>query len=306
MNITDARLKQAIGRVKWGRLLAWAFLIVWIFITLFPIYWTARMAFSTQKMLLAHPTSLTPAQFTTDAFKRVLGRLPLQAVLDQGGSPKVMHFALYLRTTFLVTLIVSTSSTLFNAMSAYAFSRLRFPLRNKIFYMFLIVQIMPSVLGLIPNFILIQNLGWIGTLQGIIAPAFLGSAFGVFFLRQFFLGINRELEEAAMLDGASLFGIFRRIILPMSVPALTTMFLLSYMGAWNELQWAYFAGGSGRIENTTTLTVAMTAFRAQTQRGLPDYTGLMAGTLLSIVPILVLFLVFGRKLVDSIKFQGYR
>ncbi len=274
--------------------------------TLFPVYWTARMAFSTQKMLLANPTSLVPVQFTTDAFKRVLGQLPLQTVLDQGGSPKVMRFDLYLRTTFFITLTVSIGSTLFNAMAAYAFARLRFPLRNQIFYMFLIVQIMPSVLGLIPNFILIQNLGWIGTLQGIIAPAFLGNAFGVFFLRQFFLGINRELEEAAMLDGASLFGIFRRIIIPMSMPALTTMFLLSYMGAWNELQWAYFAGGSGRIEETTTLTVAMMAFRAQTQRGLPDYTGLMAGTLLSIIPILILFLLFGRKLVDSIKFQGYR
>ncbi len=314
MNIIDTRLSQQvknttamqIRKVKWSRLLAWGFLILWIFMTLFPVYWTARMAFSTQKMLLANPTSLAPVQFTTDAFKRVLGQLPLQTVLDQGGSPKVMRFDLYLRTTFLITLTVSISSTIFNAMAAYAFARLRFPLRNQLFYMFLIVQIMPSVLGLIPNFILIQSLGWIGTLQGIIAPAFLGSAFGVFFLRQFFLGINRELEEAAMLDGASLLGIFRRVIIPMSVPALTTMFLLSYMGAWNELQWAYFAGGSGRIEGTTTLTVAMMAFRAQTQRGLPDYTGLMAGTLLSIIPILILFLLFGRKLVDSIKFQGYR
>jgi multiple sugar transport system permease protein len=138
------------------------------------------------------------------------------------------------------------------------------------------------------------------------APALLGSAFGVFFLRQFFLGINRELEEAAMLDGDTLIGIFWHIILPMSVPAMTTLFVLAFMGSWNELQWAYFVGGNGRIEGTTTVTVAMLAFRSQTQRGLPDYTGLMAGTLISIIPMLALFLIFGRKIVDSIQFQGYR
>lgn len=289
-----------------GKVVAWGFLILWMLTTLFPVYWIARMAFSTQKLLLADPTSLAPVGPTLDAFKRVLGLLPVQTVLDQGGSPKVMHFGQYLLTTLLVTILITAGSTAFNAMAAYAFGRLHFPGRNKIFYAYLVVQIIPSVLGLIPNFILIQNLGWVGTIQGIVAPSILGSAFGVFFLRQFFLGINRELEEAAMLDGASLTGVFWRIILPMSLPAITTLFVLTFMGSWNELQWAYFAGGAGRIEETTTVTVAMLTFRSQAQRGLPDYTGLMAGTLISILPMLVIFLVFGRKIVDSIQFQGYR
>lgn len=289
-----------------GKVFAWGFLILWILITLIPVYWIARMAFSTQRLLLAEPTSLLPVGFTFDAFKRVLGMLPVQTVLDQGGAPKVMHFGQYIITTFVVTLLIAIGSTIFCSMAAYAFGRLHFPGRNKIFYAYLVVQIIPSVLGLIPNFILIQSLGWIGTIQGIVAPSILGSAFGVFFLRQFFLGINRELEEAAMLDGATLIGIFWRIILPMSLPAITTLFVLTFMASWNELQWAYFAGGAGRIEETTTVTVAMLAFRSQTQRGLPDYTGLMAGTLISIIPMLVIFLIFGRKIVDSIQFQGYR
>ena len=209
-------------------------------------------------------------------------------------------------TTLVVTVLVTVGSTVFNAMAAYAFARLKFPWRGKIFYLYLIVQIMPSVLGLIPNFILIESLGWVGTVQGIIAPALLGNAFGVFFLRQFFLGINHELEEAALLDGDTLIGIFRHIIVPMSLPAITTMFVLSFMSSWNELQWAYFAGGSGHVEGSTTLTVAMLAFRAQAQSGLPDFTGLMAGTLISIIPLLIVFLLFGRKVVDSIQFQGYR
>lgn len=293
-------------RITAARAAGWVFIGLWVVLTLFPMYWIARMAFSTQKMLLASPTSLLPVNFTFDAFKRVLGLLPLQVVLDQGGFPKVMHFGQYFTTTFVVAIITTTGATIFNAMAAYAFARLRFPYRNQLFYLYIIVQIMPSVLGLIPNFMLIQSAGWVGTIQGIIAPAFLGNAFGVFFFRQYFLGMNRELEEAAMLDGDTLIGIFWHVILPISIPAVSTMFILSFMGSWNELQWAYFAGGSGRVEASTTLTVAMLAFRSQTQSGLPDYTGLMAGTLISVLPMLGLFLIFGRRIVDSIQFQGYR
>jgi multiple sugar transport system permease protein len=292
--------------LSWGKVIAWTFLWTWILMTLFPVYWIVRMAFSTQKLLLANPTTLLPAGPTTDAFQRVLGLLPLQMVLDQGGSPKVLHFGMYLMTTFIITMLVGIGSTLFNAMAAYAFARLKFPFRTQLFYAYLVVQIMPAVLSLIPNFLLIQSWGWVGTIQGIVAPGFLGNAFGVFFLRQFFLGINRELEEAAMLDGSSLVGLFRHIIIPISLPAITTMFVLTFMSSWNELQWAYFAGGSGHIEGTTTLTVAMLSFRAQSQRGLPDFTGLMAGTLIGIIPMMALFLVFGRKIVDSIQFTGNR
>src|SRR5450432_1073439 len=155
-------------QISLGKVAAWGFLALWIFVTLFPVYWIGRMAFSTQKSLLANPTTLGPADFTTDAFSRVLGLLPLQTVIDQGGYPKVMHFGLYLSTTLLVTVLITVGSTVFNAMAAYAFARLRFPFRGKIFYLYLIVQIMPSVLGLIPNFIFIQSLGWVGTIQGII------------------------------------------------------------------------------------------------------------------------------------------
>ncbi len=264
------------------------------------------MAFSTQKQLLANPTSLLPAEFTVDPFRRVFGLIELQERLDQGGFSKKMDFGLYMRNSSLVTIIGTTSATIFNAMAAYAFARLRFPLREKLFYAYLIVQIMPSVLGLIPNFILIHQLGWVGTLRGIIAPGFLGNAFGVFFLRQFFLGINRELEEAAKLDGATLISIFWQIIIPISIPALATAFILAFVGNWNELQWAYFAGGAGRIEEATTLMVAMLSFNAQSHTGLPDFTGLMAGTLISIIPMLALFLIFGRKIIDSIQFSGIK
>jgi len=293
-------------RINLGRVVAWGCLILWIAITLLPVYWIVRVAFSTQRDLLANPTSLLPVNFTFDAFKRVLGLVPPDEALAQGGYSKVLNFWLYLRTTAIVTLLITSGSITFNALAAYAFARLRFPLRDKLFSLYIVTLVMPTVLNLIPNFILIQRLGWVGTIQGIVAPAFLGSAFGVFFLRQFFLGLNRELEEAAKLDGAGIIGIFWHVVIPLSVPALATIFILSFMTTWNDLQWPYFAGGAGRVEGATVLTVALLVFRAQQQSGIPDFTGMMAGTLISLLPMVGLFLVLGRKVVDSIQFSGFK
>ncbi len=293
-------------KVSPGHLLAWGFLIFWVLVTLFPVYWIFRVAFSTQRELLANPTSLLPVHFTFDAFKRVLGLLPLATVVDQGGFPKILNFGLYLRNTFIVASVSTVGSVAFSTLAAYAFARLRFPFRNQLFYIYIATLIMPTVLNMIPNFIFIYQLHWIGTLPGIIAPAFLGNAFAVFFLRQFFLGLNRELEEAARLDGAGLIQVFWHIALPMSLPAVTTLAILSFMGAWNDFQWPYFAGGQGRIEAATTLTMALAYFRSQQQSGIPDFTGMMAGTLLGVAPMLVLFAILGRKIVDSIQFSGIK
>jgi multiple sugar transport system permease protein len=289
-----------------GRVMSWAFLILWILITLLPLWWIVRMAFSTQRDLLGNPTSLLPVNFTLDAFKRVLGLIPVSEAVAQGGFSKTLHFWLYLRNTLIVTVALVFGGTFFNAMAAYAFARLNFKGRDQIFNLYMAALIMPTVLNLIPNFILIHQFGWVGTLQGIIAPGFLGSAFGVFFLRQFFLGINRDLEDAARLDGAGTVGVFWRIIVPMSIPPILTVSILSFIDTWNNFQWPYFAGGMGTHENATVLTVALAAFRAQQQSGLPDFTGMMAGTLISIVPIIVVFLALGRRAVDSIQFNGIK
>jgi multiple sugar transport system permease protein len=296
------------ARARWspGRLLAWACLIAWILITLLPMWWIIRMAFSTQREMLGQPTSLLPVHATLDAFRRVLGLVPVDEAIAQGGFTKTLNFWLYLRNTAIVTAMITVGGLICSAMAAYAFARLRFPFRDKIFLIYVIALVMPTVLNLIPNFVLIYQLGWVGTLWGIIAPSFLGNAFGVFFLRQFFLSVNRELEEAALLDGAGVIGIFWRIVLPISVPALATLAILTVMGTWNEFQWAYFAGGMGTREEATVLTVALAAFRAQQQSGVPDYTGMMAGTLISLLPMLLLFGILGRKVVDAIQFSGFK
>jgi multiple sugar transport system permease protein len=151
--------------------------------------------------------------------------------------------------------------------------------------------------------VFIRQLGWIGTFQGIIAPSFLMSPFAVFFMRQFFLSLNRELEEAALLDGASALSVFWRIALPLMSGPLLTLGLLTFIGSWNDYLWPLLVG---RDENVRVLTVALSVFREQTPQGAPDWTGLMAGAAVAIVPTIILFIFFGRRVVDSVQFSGFK
>jgi multiple sugar transport system permease protein len=290
-------------KINWGRIGAWTVMIVLIFITLFPFWWVLRTALSTQKLLFSDPTSLLPVGFTLDNFARVLGLVSTEEAVAAGGSGQTINFFLFMRNSFIVTILLVTGQIFFSALAAYAFARLHFPLRDKIFFIYLIALMVPGIVTLIPNFILIRTLGWLDTFQGIIAPKFLMTPFAVFFLRQFFLTINREVEEAAKIDGASLFGVFWRIVLPMSVAPLITLGILTFIGEWNEYFWPFLVG---KDESVRVLTVALAIFRSQTPQGAPDWGGMMAGAVVTMIPTLILFGLAGRKAIDSIQFSGIK
>ena len=286
-----------------GRVLAWAALILVILSILAPFYWVLRTALSTKAELFANPAQITPPGFTLDNFSRVLGQMTAEEAIAAGGSGQPIHFFLYLRNSLIVVGLIVVGQLFFCAMAAYAFARLNFPLRGQIFFLYIAALMIPGIVTLIPNYILIRNLGWLNTFQGIVAPYFLMSPFAVFFLRQFFLGINREIEEAAKIDGASLFKIFWSLIIPMSIPSLTTLGILTWIGSWNEYLWPLLIG---KDENVRVLTVALGVFKSQTPQGSPDWGGLMAGALLSILPSIALFLAFGRRAINSIQFSGIK
>ena len=164
-------------------------------------------------------------------------------------------------------------------MAAYAFARLKFPGRDKIFFLFLTAMMIPPIFTLIPNFVLIKNLGWLNTFPGIVAPFFLMTPFAVFFLRQFFLGISKEVEEAALLDGAGRWKIFRQLIMPMMAAPLATLAVLTYITAWHEYMWPLVTGDS---ENVRVLTVALNAFKSSTPTTAPPWAPLMAATFLAV------------------------
>jgi multiple sugar transport system permease protein len=161
----------------------------------------------------------------------------------------------------------------------------------------------PPIFTALPNFILMRSLGLINTFPGLILPYFFMTPFAIFFLRQFFLGISVEIEEAARLDGAGHARIFFQIILPMSSAPIVTLSILTFINMWNEYLWPLLIGNN---EGSRVLTVALGVFRTQTPAGSPDWAGLMAATLVAALPLLIIFLLFAKRVVNNIGFSGMK
>jgi multiple sugar transport system permease protein len=285
------------------RLLFWGAVIVIALVTLFPFYWAARTAFTFPRAVYTHPTTFLPPELTIGNYQRVLGLVDTETAVKLGGSGQKINFFIFLRNSIIVSTLIAVGQIFFSAAAAYAFARLRFPLRRQIFGVYLSALMVPGIVLLIPNFILIKSLGWLNTYQGIAAPAFLMSPFAVFFLRQFFLGMNKELEEAALVEGAGRLRIFFQIAIPLSMTAITTLAIITFIYSWNDYLWPLLIG---KNESVRMLTVAIGVFRQQGAQNAPDWAGLMAGTTLAVVPVLVLFLAFGKRVINSIGFTGFR
>ena len=278
-------------------------MVIALFVTLFPFLWMIRTAFSTTRSLPSSPSSLLPADFTWGAFQRVLGLGSRAQAIAEGGSGASVNFWLYLRNSFVYAGAITLGQVFFCAMAAYAFARLRWPGRNVVFGIFLSALLVPPIFTSLPNFILVKNLGLLNTFPGMILPTFFMTPFAIFFLRQFFLGINHEIEESAALDGAGPWRTFFGIVLPISTAPVTTLAILTFITAWNDYFWPLLVGNN---EQTRVLTVALGVFRSQTPAGSPDWAGLMAATLVAALPVLVLFIAFARKIIDSIGYSGVK
>ncbi|MEM7738042.1 MAG: carbohydrate ABC transporter permease, partial [Deinococcota bacterium] len=287
-----------------GQVVLFVVLAAFSFAILFPFYWVIRTALTDPALVYTNIQSFTPVETTGVNFLRVLGALDSQVLIDQGAtniSPGRLNFFLFMRNSFIVGLLTTLGQVFFSSTAAYAFARLKFPGRNVIFGLYLAGLMIPGIVLFIPNYVLIQQLGWINTFAGIIAPTFLMTPFAVFFMRQFFLGLNTSIEEAAILDGATKIGFFTRIALPLIQGPAITLSILTFITTWNQYLWPFVVG---RNESVRMLTVALSIFRAQTPQGAPDWTGLMAAATISIVPSALIFIFFGRRVIDSIQFSG--
>jgi multiple sugar transport system permease protein len=275
-----------------------------LFISLFPFFWMLRTALSTNSDLVTGSQKLVPDNPTLLNIRQALGLASVDELTKAGTLTSAdVNFFTALRNSVIVATLITIGQVTFCSMSAYAFARLKFPGRDQLFFVFLTAMMIPPIFTLIPNFVLIKNLGWLNTFQGIVAPFFLMTPFAVFFLRQFFLGISKEVEEAALLDGAGRWKIFRQLILPMMAAPLATLAVLTYITAWHEYLWPLVTGDS---ENVRVLTVALNAFKSSTPTIAPPWAPLMAGTLLAALPLVVLFLVMARRMVDAIGFSGIK
>jgi len=288
---------------SWRRGAAWILVALAVAVSVLPFYWILRTALSTNGSLAGNATNLLPADFNLGAFQRVFGLQSPEDAVAQGGSGAQIDFWIYLRNSVLFASITTIGAVFFSAMAAYAFARLRWRGRNVVFSLFLATMMVPPIFTALPNFLLIKNLGLLNTMVGLVLPYIFMTPFAIFFLRQFFLNMSREVEEAAMLDGAKHLRIFFQIILPNAAAPIATLALLTFIGQWNEYFWPLLVG---QDESVRVLTVGLGVFKSQSPQGAPDWSGLMAATLVSALPVLVLFAVFGKKIVNSIGFSGIK
>jgi multiple sugar transport system permease protein len=286
-----------------GRLAAWTILIAFLVLTIFPFYWMVRTAITPAGDIFTDSTGLIPDHPTMINFWRILGLVDADAARTAGGSGAKINFLRYTLNSAVYSAVIAGVQTFCCAMAGYAFARLRFPGRDLVFGVMVAALMVPPIFTLLPNFTLVKNLGLINSFAGMVAPSLLMTPFAVFFLRQFFLSVPREVEEAATIDGAGRWGVFWRVVVPMSRGPLITVALTTSVWAWKDFLWPLLVG---RGEQTRVLTVALGVFLQQSPNTQPDWTGLMAASTLSVLPVLALLVVLGKRLVQSLNFTGIK
>jgi multiple sugar transport system permease protein len=298
-SMLEARKK----RISIGKIGAWVFLGVMLFISLFPVFWMLRTALSPNGNLFGSKLDLFPDGMSFDNFKRILGFSTLEEAQAMGGSGASLNFLVYLWNSIKFTAVIVFGTVFTAVCGGYALARLNFRGRNAIFYILMSGLLVPAMFATIPNFILIIKLGLLNTFIGSVAPFVLGTPFAVFFMRQFFISFPKEIEEAAEIDGLGVFGRLRLIVLPMSLPPIFTLALITGVTAWNEYLWPYLVAND---ENQRVLTVGLRVFLAQSPSTSPDWSGLMAATTLTVIPVVIILALFGKKMIGSIQLGGFK
>lgn len=286
-----------------GKSAAWLYLVIVLLVTVFPFYWILRTALSNNYQLTTHPSSLLPVGFSFGGFERALGLVSGAAAVAQGGSGAAVDTPLFLRNSLIYATILTVLVVWCSAMAAYAFARLQWRGRNAMFSLLLTALMVPTVLTLLPNFVLIKDLGLTNTFAGMILPGAFFSAFNMFFLRQFMLGLSREVEEAALIDGAGPIRVFLRIVLPMTAAPMATLALLTFINTWNDYFWPLLVDNDDSVR---PLTLGLAVFKQSSPQAAVDWSGLMSATLVAAFPMLLLFMVFGKRIVNSIGFTGIK
>ena len=269
-----------------GRVLRYTVLIVLTLLFVSPLLFMVITSFKTSGEAVQSPPTWWPDPFTLQAYERIW---------DAPGTPVVRwFFNSLLAAVANAALVVVTS-----ALAAYALARMEFRGKRIVFALIVSTLFVPPVILVVPNYEIVGRLYWLDTLIAIIVPTAAG-AFGVFFLRQFFLGLPRELEESAFLDGASRWQIFTRIVLPLSRPALATLALLSFLTNWNDFLWPVYVLFSP--ENQTLQAGLSTLQSANSVR----YDLLMAGAVVASVPVLVLYAFAQRFVIEGVSRSGLK
>jgi len=213
---------------------------------------------------------------------------------------RTIPFFTYLKNTLIVTVSVVTGTVISSSLCAFAFAFCRVPYRNGLFYGVLATLMLPPVVTLIPTFILFRELGWVDTFKPLIVPAFFGNPFAIFLFRQFFLGLPRDLVEAARMDGATGLDIYIFVVLPLSVPVCVTVGIFAFMGSWNDFMGPLIFLNS---QENWTLQLGLQSFLGQQVN---QWHLLMAATVLTLLPVVTTFFCLQRYFIRGIALTGVK
>lgn len=265
-----------------GRSASYVLLIVMSAATAFPFVWMVGTALKSPQEILAYPPTLWPHELRWENFVTVFKKVP---------------FLRFYVNSIIVTCLITLWQVVTSALAGYAFARLHFPFKRFLFTAYIATLIIPGEVTMLPLFLLVSRLGWIDTYQGLTVP-FLASAFAVFFLRQFFLTIPHELEEAARLDGAGRWRILLQIVLPLARPALATITLFIFLSEWDNYLWPLIVTNS---EAMRTLPIGLRYFVEESGSQLHL---MMAGAVMAVLPILLLFFMAQKQFIEGIAMTG--
>jgi sn-glycerol 3-phosphate transport system permease protein len=248
------------------------------FIVLFPIYMTVVNSLLSADRVVARPPTLFPSH-------------PNWGVYGKAWTDG--HLGLYLRTSLIVTAAITVGQVVTSILAAYAFTFLDFPLKNLFFVLFLATLMVPFEVTIVTNFQTISDLGWTNSYQGLVVP-FLATGFGAFLLRQSFLTLPRDLEDAARLDGYGHWRFMTRVVVPLSRPAIGALGVFSFLLAWNQYLWPLL------IADDDQYRTVQVGLRQLARTNLAEFPVTFAGTILAALPLVILLLLFSKQLVRGL------
>ncbi len=269
-----------------GMILTYVVLILIALIIILPLLWMLSTSFKPKAQFFTRDIQWIPLTWTLANYQSLF-------------SLKSIPIARWFLNSLVLSSIVTVLTLLVNSMAAYAYARLSFRGRNGIFAAMLATLFLPGMMFLVPNFLTVARLGWLNNWLGIIVPALAG-IFGIFFLRQFFEGIPRELDEAAEIDGATIWQTYWRIILPLARPALATLAVITFLASWNDFLWPLLVL---QDRNLLTLAPGLSLLKGAYTS---EYGQMMAGSVIVAAPVLLIYLLLQRFIVASVATTGLK
>lgn len=265
-------------------LLVWLFLVAGAIVMAFPLYWMFATAVRPKKEIFSGEFDLVPSQLVWSNFSDAWNKLP---------------WSQFYLNSFAIAVIAVTITVFINLLAGYTFAKHKFWGRDVLFLLMISTLMIPIQVIMVPEFLIVSKLGWVNTWWGVLIPRS-AEAFGLFMVRQFMVSIPDELIEAARLDGASEFTIFRKVVLPLSWPVIAVLTIFTFMWRWNDFAWPLVV-----LQDQAAYTVPL-GLNLMKGQYFTDWTGLMSMSLLSIIPMLLVFIFFQRYFIQGIASTGMK